>query len=48
MHRKVIPLMVHVLTAPGAQTRSVQYDTVSDRYGKYLLEEVLPQVEKTY
>src|SRR5258708_972475 len=28
--------------------RSIQYDTVSDRYGKYLLEEVLPEVEKTY
>jgi enterochelin esterase-like enzyme len=28
--------------------RSVQYDTVSGTYGKYLLEEVLPAVEKTY
>ena len=28
--------------------RSIEYDTVSDRYGKYVLEEVLPDVEKTY
>ena len=48
VHKKLIPPMVHVLIAPGAQTRSVQYDTVSDRYGKYLLEEVLPEVEKGY
>ena len=27
--------------------RSLQYDTVSDRYGNYLHEEVLPEVEKT-
>jgi len=27
--------------------RSLQYDTVSDRYGRYLHEEVLPEVEKT-
>jgi Putative esterase len=26
--------------------RSLQYDTVSDRYGRYLHEEVLPEVEK--
>lgn len=30
------------------QARSIQYDTVSGRYGRYLLEEVLPEVEKTY
>jgi enterochelin esterase family protein len=27
--------------------RSVQYDTVSDRYGRYLVDEVLPDVERT-
>src|SRR5450432_3220020 len=48
VHKKLIPPMVHVLIAPGAQIRSVQYDTVSDRYGRYLLEEILPEVEKTY
>ncbi len=50
VHKKLIPPMVHVLIAPGSgpRMRSIQYDTVSDRYGKYLLEEVLPDVEKTY
>ena len=48
VYKKLIPPMVHVLIAPGTQTRSVQYDTVSDRYGKYLMEEVLPEVEKSY
>jgi enterochelin esterase-like enzyme len=53
--KKLIPPMVHVLISPGSggeaqgtRMRSIQYDTVSDRYGKYLLEEVLPEVEKTY
>lgn len=55
VHKKVIPPMVHVLISPGSggeavgtRMRSIQYDTVSDRYGRYLLEEVLPEVEKTY
>jgi enterochelin esterase family protein len=28
--------------------RSIQYDTVSPTYGRYLLEEILPDVEKRY
>lgn len=55
VHKKLIPPMVHVLISPGSggeaegtRMRSIQYDTVSDRYSKYLLEEVLPEVEKTY
>ena len=28
--------------------RSIEYDTVSDRYDRFLLEEVLPEVEKAY
>src|SRR5580700_2417457 len=28
--------------------RSIEYDTVSDRYGKYVLREVLADIEKTY
>jgi enterochelin esterase family protein len=54
VHKKVIPPMVHVLIAPGSggeaegtRMRSIQYDTVSERYSRYLLEEVLPDVEKT-
>jgi enterochelin esterase-like enzyme len=47
--------MVHVLIQPGTggeasgtRMRSILYDTVSDRYEKYLMEEVLPEVGKTY
>ncbi len=51
--QKLIPPMVHVLIAPGfapdgKAMRSVEYDTVSDRYNRFLLEEVLPEVEKAY
>jgi enterochelin esterase family protein len=55
VHKKIIPPMVHVLIAPGSggeatgtRMRSIQYDTVSDRYGRYLLEEILPEVAKTH
>lgn len=49
--KKLIPPMVHVLISPGSggnRMRSVQYDTVSDVYGRYLREEILPEVEQTY
>lgn len=51
--QKLIPPMVHVLIAPGFASdgkamRSIEYDTVSDRYNRFLLEEVLPEVEKAY
>lgn len=51
--QKLIPPMVHVLIAPGfapdgKAMRSIEYDTVSDRYNHFLLEEVLPEVEKAY
>jgi enterochelin esterase family protein len=51
--QKLIPPMVHVLIAPGFSPdgkpmRSIEYDTVSDRYSRFLLEEVLPEVEKVY
>ena len=55
VHKKLIPPMVHVLIQPGtggeAQGTRMREHPVrhgSDRYGKYLLEEVLPDVEKTY
>jgi enterochelin esterase-like enzyme len=51
--QKLIPPMVHVLIAPGFSVdgkpmRSIEYDTVSDRYDRFLMEEVLPAVEKVY
>jgi enterochelin esterase-like enzyme len=56
--QKKIPPMVHVLIQPGTggqevstptgAMRSIEYDTVSDRYGKYLIDEVLADVGQTY
>jgi enterochelin esterase-like enzyme len=48
--QKLIPPMIHVMISPGTgqSMRSIQYDTVSDRFGRYLMEEILPEVEKTY
>jgi enterochelin esterase-like enzyme len=51
--QKLLPPMVHVMIAPGTSTdgkamRSIEYDTVSDRYSRFLMEEVLPEVEKIY
>lgn len=50
VQQKLIPPMIHVMISPGSgqRMRSIQYDTVSDRFGRYLLEEVLPEVEKIY
>jgi enterochelin esterase family protein len=49
----LLPPIVHVMIAPGTSPegrsmRSVEYDTVSDHYARFLMEEVLPDVEKTY
>jgi len=36
-------------TSPeGRAMRSIEYDTVSERYPRFLMEEVLPEVEKMY
>ncbi len=52
VHKGLIPPMIHILIAPGKvgtqALRSLQYDAVSSKYGSYLLEEILPEVEKTY
>jgi hypothetical protein len=48
---KLIPPVVNVFIQPGqagtSPRRSVEYDTVSDTYTRYLLEEVLPEIGKT-
>jgi enterochelin esterase family protein len=51
--QKLLPPVVHVMISPGQSPdgramRSIEYDTVSDRYPRFLMEEVLPEVEKTY
>jgi len=47
-----IPVMVAIFITPGTRSdgksnRSFEYDTLSDQYVRFLLEEILPQVEKT-
>ncbi len=47
------PLTVGVFLAPGTRAdgrsnRSFEYDTLSDQYTRFLLEEILPEVEKSY
>jgi enterochelin esterase family protein len=47
-----MPVTVGIFIQPGVfadgrANRSVEYDTLSDRYARFLLEEILPAVEKT-
>jgi enterochelin esterase-like enzyme len=56
--QKLLPPIVYVMISPaiqpvagqpnGRSLRSIQYDTVSDKFGHYLMDEVLPEVEKVY
>lgn len=55
-----IPPMIAIFINPGhigtelpkepwkSSNRSVEYDTLSDAYGRFLLEEILPEVAKTH
>ena len=46
---KRIPPIVAVLIAPGPGTqRTIEYDTVSDRYTNFIETEVLPRITKDY
>ncbi len=47
-----IPVTVGIFIDPGVgpgdkKNRSFEYDTLSDQYARFLLEEILPEVEKT-
>ena len=47
-----MPKTVGIFLAPGVfgdkkSNRSFEYDTLSDQYARFLLEEILPEVEKT-
>lgn len=47
-----MPVTVGIFIAPGIKpdgkpNRSFEYDTLSDQYARFLLEEILPEVEKT-
>ncbi|MGH9721903.1 MAG: alpha/beta hydrolase [Bryobacteraceae bacterium] len=53
VHQKLLPPIVHVMIQPGTSPegralRSIEYDTVSDRYVRFLMEEALPEVERMY
>jgi enterochelin esterase family protein len=52
IHDKKIPVMIHVFVSPGTLNgkplRSILYDTVSDKYGQFLREELLPEVYAKY
>jgi enterochelin esterase-like enzyme len=51
-HRKQIPVAIYLFIDPGTvdgkAMRSIQYDTVSDRYPKFLRDEVLPEIYAKY
>ncbi len=47
-----IPVMVGIFIEPGGvkaarDNRSFEYDTLSDQYARFLVEEIFPEVEKT-
>ena len=49
IHEKRIPPIVAVLIAPGTGgQRTIEYDTVSDRYTNFIETEVLPRITKDY
>jgi enterochelin esterase-like enzyme len=48
-----MPVTIGIFLAPGTRAdgkpnRSFEYDTLSDQYARFLLEEILPEVGKTY
>ncbi|HYZ83253.1 MAG TPA: alpha/beta hydrolase-fold protein, partial [Bryobacteraceae bacterium] len=51
-HRKLMPVAVHVFIAPGlvgeTKMRSVLYDTVDDKYARFIRDELLPEVYAKY
>jgi enterochelin esterase family protein len=48
VHQKAIPPMIHVLIAPAEGRRGEQYGGITDRYGRFLLEEILPAVDRSH
>ncbi len=42
-----VAIFINPGTRAGRRARSVEYDTLSDQYARFLLEEILPEVEKT-
>jgi enterochelin esterase family protein len=60
IHRKEMPVTIGIFVNPGhygetypenqwrGNNRSVEYDTLSDRYARFLIDELLPEVNRTY
>jgi gluconolactonase len=59
IHRKEMPVTIGIFVSPGVVpgatqsalprfNRSFEYDGVGDRYARFLLEEIIPEVEKKY
>lgn len=60
IHKGQMPVTIAILINPGdkgekdpdspwrANNRSFEYDSLSDQYARFLLEEILPEVGKTY
>jgi enterochelin esterase family protein len=52
IHEKKMPVSIHVFIAPGKigerAMRSVEYDTVTDQYGRFLRDEILGEVSKKW
>ncbi len=50
--QKKIPVMIQLLIDPGKlgdkALRSVEYDTVSDRYPRFLRDEIIPEIARRY
>ncbi len=50
--QKKIPVMIQVFIEPGTigeqKLRSIEYDTVSDRYARFLRDEILAEVQARY
>ncbi len=52
-HEKKIPVIIHILISPGIidgkeRMRSIEYDTMDDRYARFLRDEMVPEVAKKY
>lgn len=52
IHRGEMPVTIGVFVNPGVlaarANRSPEYDAITDRYARFLLEEILPEVAKSY
>jgi gluconolactonase len=59
IHKKEMPVTIGIFVNPGVApapseaalprfNRSVEYDSVTDRYARFLLDEIIPEVGRTY